>query len=176
MAPFLSVIFQVSGLCRTDISVDIPEQIIIKTYPRPVNRTKAFCRVNKSFDLSHMKISFFHCVIGKLRIRQSLLNALVCRKSCQQHLCMCRKSCTLKCMTSSITICLAKECKFGNYIRSWQVLAITSSCCSRVRSMNLTAYPDTRIVKFAYSGFSGCSIASISFSVPNTFTFRWCAP
>ena len=30
-----------------------------KTYPRPVNRTKAFCRVNKSFDLSHMKISFF---------------------------------------------------------------------------------------------------------------------
>ena len=30
-----------------------------KTYPRSVNRTKAFCRVNKSFDLSHMKISFF---------------------------------------------------------------------------------------------------------------------
>ena len=59
---------------------------------------------------------------------------------------------------------------------SWQVLAITSNCCSLVRSINLTAYPDTRIVKFAYSGFSGCSIASISLSVPNTFTFRWCAP
>ena len=58
------------------------------------------------------------------------------------------------------------------YILSWQVLAITSSCCSLVRSMNFTAYPDTRIVKFAYSSFSGCSIASISFSVPNTFTFR----
>ena len=37
---------------------------------------------------------------------------------------------------------------------------------------DIDAYPDTRIVKFAYSGFSGCSIASISFSVPNTFTFR----
>ena len=31
---------------------------------------------------------------------------------------------------------------------------------------------DTRIVKFAYSSFSGCSIASISFSLPNTFTLR----
>ena len=58
----------------------------------------------------------------------------------------------------------------------WQVRLMTSSCCSRERSMNLTAYPLTRIVKLAYSGFSGCSIASTSFSVPNTFTFRWCAP
>ena len=62
--------------------------------------------------------------------------------------------------------------RFPYYILSWQVLAITSSCCSLVRSINLTAYPDTRIVKFAYSSFSGCSIASISFSFPNTFTFR----
>ncbi len=58
------------------------------------------------------------------------------------------------------------------YILSWHVRAITSSCCSLVRSMNFTAYPDTRIVKFAYSSFSGCSIASISFSFPNTFTLR----
>ncbi len=56
---------------------------------------------------------------------------------------------------------------------SWHVLEITSNCCSLVKSMNLTAYPDTRIVKFAYSSFSGCSIASISFSIPNTFTFKW---
>ena len=58
------------------------------------------------------------------------------------------------------------------YILSWHVREITSSCCSLVRSMNLTAYPDTRIVKFAYSSFSGCSIASMSFSLPNTFTLR----
>ena len=58
------------------------------------------------------------------------------------------------------------------YIDLWQVLEITSICCSRVKSINLTAYPDTRIVKFAYSSFSGCSIASINFSVPNTFTFK----
>ena len=62
-------------------------------------------------------------------------------------------------------------CGFS-YIVSWQVLAMTSSCCSLVRSMNFTAYPETRIVKFAYSGFSGCSIASFSFSMPNTLTFR----
>ena len=55
---------------------------------------------------------------------------------------------------------------------SWQVREITSSCCSLVKSMNLTAYPDTRIVKLAYSGFSGCSIASMSFSLPNTLTLR----
>ena len=61
---------------------------------------------------------------------------------------------------------------FLYYILSWHVREITSSCCSLVRSMNLTAYPDTRIVKFAYSSFSGCSIASISFSLPNTFTLR----
>jgi len=58
------------------------------------------------------------------------------------------------------------------YKLAWHVLDITSICCSFVKSMNFTAYPDTRIVKFAYSSFSGCSIASISFSVPNTFTFR----
>ena len=58
------------------------------------------------------------------------------------------------------------------YILSWHVREITSSCCSLVRSINLTAYPDTRIVKFAYSSFSGCSIASMSFSLPNTFTLR----
>ena len=58
------------------------------------------------------------------------------------------------------------------YILSWHVREITSSCCSLVRSMNLTAYPDTLIVKFAYSSFSGCSIASMSFSLPNTFTLR----
>lgn len=61
---------------------------------------------------------------------------------------------------------------FLYYILSWHVREITSSCCSLVRSMNLTAYPDTRIVKFAYSSFSGCSIASMSFSLPNTFTLR----
>lgn len=61
---------------------------------------------------------------------------------------------------------------FLYYILSWHVREITSSCCSFVRSMNLTAYPDTRIVKFAYSSFSGCSIASMSFSLPNTFTLR----
>ena len=64
------------------------------------------------------------------------------------------------------------QIKCSDYICSWHVLAITSNCCSRVRSMNLTAYPDTRIVKFAYSGFSGCSIASRSLSTPNTLTFR----
>lgn len=61
---------------------------------------------------------------------------------------------------------------FLYYILSWHVREITSSCCSLVRSMNLTAYPDTLIVKFAYSSFSGCSIASMSFSLPNTFTLR----
>ena len=67
-------------------------------------------------------------------------------------------------------------CSFNYQITPWQVLAITSNCCSRVRSINLTAYPETLIVKFWYSSFSGCSIQSMSFSVPNTFTFKWCAP
>ena len=58
------------------------------------------------------------------------------------------------------------------YSTSWQVRAITSSCCSLVRLINLTAYPETRMVKLAYSGFSGCSIASFSFSIPKTFTFK----
>ncbi len=76
-----------------------------------------------------------------------------------------------------IRICRHLACTFWNvgyffYILSWHVREITSSCCSLVRSMNLTAYPDTRIVKFAYSSFSGCSIASMSFSLPNTFTLR----
>ena len=30
---------------------------------------------------------------------------------------------------------------------------MTSNCCSCVRSINFTAYPDTLIVKFAYSSF-----------------------
>ena len=38
----------------------------------------------------------------------------------------------------------------------------------RVSEINLTAYPDTRIVKLAYSGLSGFSIASRSLSLPNT--------
>ena len=59
-----------------------------------------------------------------------------------------------------------------NYIFSWKVRLITSICCSLVRSMNLTAYPDTRMVKLAYSGFSGWFIASMSFSRPNTLTLR----
>lgn len=65
-----------------------------------------------------------------------------------------------------------QQAKIVTYLLAWNVLEITSNCCSLVRSINLTAYPDTRIVKFAYSGFSGCSIASSSFSLPNTFTFR----
>ena len=35
---------------------------------------------------------------------------------------------------------------------------------------------ETRMVKFWYSSFSGCSMASLSFSTPKTFTFKWCAP
>ena len=50
---------------------------------------------------------------------------------------------------------LEGSCEPVPYILSWQVRAITSSCCSRVRSMNFTAYPETRMVKLAYSGFSG---------------------
>ena len=63
---------------------------------------------------------------------------------------------------------------FYKFSCAWR--AITSSCCSRVRSMNFTAYPLTRMVKLAYSSFSGCSIASRSLSTPKTFTLRWCAP
>src|SRR5699024_4867354 len=94
-----------------------------------------------------------------------------------QHLCRFRKGTGLSAKRDGAAVKKGRsQTEFHyvpeNYILSWQVLAITSSCCSLVRSMNFTAYPDTRIVKFAYSSFSGCSIASISFSVPNTFTFR----
>lgn len=35
-----------------------------------------------------------------------------------------------------------------NYIACVNVLEITSCCCSRVRALNRTAYPETRIVRF----------------------------
>ena len=77
------------------------------------------------------------------------------------------------CVLRELELPLTRSAKGRHYMRLWQVREITSSCCSRVRSMNFTAYPETRMVKFAYSGFSGCSIASMSFSVPKTLTLRW---
>lgn len=35
-----------------------------------------------------------------------------------------------------------------DYITCVNVLEITSCCCSRVRALNRTAYPETRIVRF----------------------------
>ena len=37
----------------------------------------------------------------------------------------------------------------------------------------VTAGAMDSMVKFWYSSFSGCSIASLSLSIPNTFTFKW---
>ena len=41
------------------------------------------------------------------------------------------------------------------YTAVWNVLLITSLCCSRERRTKLTAYPETRMVRVGYS--SGCS-------------------
>ena len=43
----------------------------------------------------------------------------------------------------------------GSTEAQFNVLDITSSCCALVSLLNLTAYPDTRIVSCGY--FSGCS-------------------
>ena len=57
-----------------------------------------------------------------------------------------------------------------NYMRSWKVLAMTSSCCSLVSLIKFTAYPETRIVSCGYC--SGCFCASKSVSRFNTLTFK----
>lgn len=57
-----------------------------------------------------------------------------------------------------------------NYTLSWNVLLITSSCCSFESLLKFTAYPDTLIVRVGY--FSGSSIAAIKISLVITFTFK----
>ncbi|STK22537.1 putative transporter [Escherichia coli] len=56
------------------------------------------------------------------------------------------------------------------YRLSVKVRAITSRCCSGVRELKRTAYPDTRMVSCGY--FSGCLTASSRVSRRRTFTFR----
>src|SRR5699024_12539202 len=53
---------------------------------------------------------------------------------------------------------------------SVKVRAITSRCCSGVRELKRTAYPDTRMVSCGY--FSGCLTASSRVSRRRTLTFR----